>query len=117
MMHYFLFSNLSTQFHLNVTLLLAKTFLSCNSSLIARETNIPSVRKKGNIIHNFIYKKFYKFFDAIICQSLGMYNDLSEVFEIPRSKLNIINNPIDCNLIKNELKKFELLIMNILNLT
>ena len=46
-----------------------------------------------------------------------MYNDLSEVFEIPRSKLNIINNPIDCNLIKNELKKFELLIMNILNLT
>ena len=97
----------STQFHLNATMLLTKPFLPSKSKLIARETNIPSIRQKDKKIHKYIYKKFYKYFNAIVCQSLGMYEDLSHIFNIPKNKLVIINNPIDCDFIEKKIDKKE----------
>ena len=98
----------STQYHLNAALLLAKPFLPSKSKLIARETNIPSLRKiKNQTIYTYVYKRFYKYFDAILCQSLGMYKDLYHNFNIPKNKLVIINNPIDCDFIQKKIDEKE----------
>ena len=98
---------LSTQFHLNAIMLLAKPFLPFKSKLIARETNIPSIRYKNNIVSKYIHKWFYKYFDGIVCQSLGMYEDLSFIFNIPKNKLVIIHNPVDCDFVNNKVDNKE----------
>ena len=98
----------STQYHLNAALLLAKPFLPSKSKLIARETNIPSLREmKNKTMYHYVYKRFYKYFDAIVCQSLGMHKDLYHNFNIPKNKLVIINNPIDCDFIQKKIDEKE----------
>ena len=61
---------------------------------IARESNLPTLFEKNNLI-KFLYKSCYKNYDAIVVQSNEMYSDLSEKMGIPKSKLIKINNPVD----------------------
>ena len=98
---------LSTQFHLNAIMLFVKLFIPSNIKMIARETNIPSMRINGSKLKYIIYRKFYKNFNNVICQSNGMKEDLKNVFKIKQDKLVIINNPIDCNATINKEKSEE----------
>lgn len=67
------------------------------TKFIARETNVVSQHVTRKEIR-FFYK-FYKNYDTIICQSDDMLNDLIENFDIPKSKLVKINNPVDFDFI------------------
>ena len=99
---------LSTQYHLNTAMLFVKLFIPSSIKMIARETNIPSKRLESNkLLQNIIYRKFYKNFNSVICQSECMKNDLIKTFKIRKDKLVIINNPIDCNAIINKEKSEE----------
>ena len=93
----------STQYYLNVALILIKQFFGSKSKLIVRETNIPSKRVfKYKTMYMFFYKRFYKYTDAIVCQSIGMYKELRNITNSPKNKLVIINNPIDCNFVQKK---------------
>jgi glycosyltransferase involved in cell wall biosynthesis len=73
-----------------------------NLFCVARESNIPSLFEK-----NFILKLFYRFsyknFNKIIAQSDDMMYDLVNNFNIPKSKIIKINNPVDSEFIQNRL--------------
>ena len=71
---------------------------------IARETNIPSKQNK-NFIINLLYKTTYKKYFKIIAQSDDMYNDLIENFHFSKNKIVKINNPVDLQVIDNEIEK------------
>lgn len=70
--------------------------------VIVRETNVLSKRYTPNIINKIAYRLFYNNYDNIICQSKDMANDLINVWGINSKKINIINNPIDIDLIQNK---------------
>ncbi|MDC1050743.1 glycosyltransferase [Candidatus Marinimicrobia bacterium] len=98
----------STQYHLNAALVLIKPFIPSKSKLIARETNIPSIRNfKYKIIYMYFFKRFYKYIDTIVCQSKGMHEEFIQISNCSKNKLVIINNPIDCNFIQKKIEENE----------
>jgi len=98
----------STQYYLNTAMVLIKPFIPSKSKLIARETNIPSLREfKHKTIYMYFYKRFYKYIDAIVCQSIGMHKELNHITNCPKNKLVIINNPIDCNFVQKKIEEKE----------
>ena len=98
----------STQYYLNTAMVLIKPFIPSKSKLIARETNIPSLREfKHKTIYMYFYKRFYKYIDAIVCQSKGMHEELINISNCPENKLVVINNPINYNFIQKQIEKNE----------
>ncbi|WP_396590104.1 glycosyltransferase [Allomuricauda sp. R78024] len=83
--------------HLNTSIALISIFFP-KIKFIGREANVLSVIKqfkKGNDwFQSFLLKISYRLFDAIICQSKDMMNDMLTNYGIPESKLILINNPI-----------------------
>lgn len=71
------------------------------TSLIARESNIPSQFENIAFIR-LLYKNTYKNYDKVIVQSDDMYNDLHNNFQLPKSKLVKINNPVDFSFIQSK---------------
>lgn len=71
------------------------------TKFIARETNVVSQHVTRKEIR--IFYKFYNNFDAIVCQSDDMQQDLVENFKIKPDKVRKINNPIDFSFIDEEL--------------
>ena len=75
---------------------------------VARETNTLSMSNKTQkftTILNILYKIFYKNFDLIIAQSQFMKLDLINNFNVPLSKLIVINNLVDISYIEKNLRK------------
>ncbi len=92
----------STLGHLNLLIALLKPLIPGKTFLVARESNIISIRNKDERypkIFDFLFKTVYKRFPCIICQSEYMANDLRENYSIPKEKMVIINNPVDFSLI------------------
>ena len=88
----------STLTHLNLFVALMTPFLPQKTKYIARESTILSVfhaTESYSALRNFTVKLFYKSFDLLICQSKRMATDLEKNYDLPVSKLRIINNPID----------------------
>jgi glycosyltransferase involved in cell wall biosynthesis len=85
---------------LAVILVLIKPLLALKPRIIAR--NISNLSEKAakekstwhKVLVPFILKLFYQRVDAVICQSKGMFKDLSENFHVPDSKMVVINNPL-----------------------
>ena len=83
--------------HLNILMGFFSLFIS-KTKFIARESSVISIRKKygkkklGVPIQ--LVKLIYKRLDAIICQSNDMAIDIHRVYNIPKQKTVIINNPI-----------------------
>lgn len=76
---------------------------------IARETNIPSVinelqgkKKRIYKLIDLLYKTTYNLFDVIIAQSQDMRRDLEENYHISPSKIIVINNLIDTEMISKK---------------
>ncbi|MEO6348214.1 MAG: glycosyltransferase [Aquaticitalea sp.] len=69
-----------------------------NTKFIAREVNVLSVLEtfmtRQHPILRFIYKQRFKFFDAVVCQSQDMLEDMNTHYKIRPDKLHVINNPI-----------------------
>lgn len=89
----------SFQSHLSIYLMLFKNIFNKKIIFIARESNLPSKKNKSYnnpSFINFLYRKFMKRYDLIVCQSDDMINDIID-FNIPIKKIIKINNPIDVN--------------------
>lgn len=95
----FVFSTLT---HLNVILAMVRFFTSATILFVARESNTISSSLKDEKfpwLFRFLYKWLYKNFDLIICQSNAMAEDLITNFNIAQSRIKVIYNPIDLDLI------------------
>ncbi|OMP30688.1 MULTISPECIES: glycosyltransferase [Mangrovimonas] len=86
--------------HLN-TVMAYISLITPKTKFIAREVNILSALKtfqtKNNFLLEFLGKYRFNFFDAIICQSRDMYEDLISNYNLNSNKIVIINNPITDN--------------------
>ncbi len=70
---------------------------------VARETSVASLYIKqdsNSKLYMFLYRTFYKNFNQIICQSNYMKEDLVSVFNLPKEKMMVINNPVDTDKIE-----------------
>ncbi len=87
--------------HLNIALApfipIMKTILP-KTYWISRETNIVSLQnqeEKYPKFFDFLYRNTYRNFDVIIAQSEDMRDDLKLNYPLTKSKIELINNPID----------------------
>lgn len=95
---------LSTLGHLNLLIAILIKILPSRICYIARESSTVSLRNKTEKypwLYNILYRKIYKNFDKIICQSKGMKNDLELNFNINGKKIEVIHNPVDFAKIEN----------------
>ncbi|RFS23952.1 glycosyltransferase [Chitinophaga silvatica] len=93
---------LSTLGYLNLYIALFRFIFPSKVTFIGRESSIVSENIKDDKwpkLFKFLYKRFYKKLDGIICQSNYMCDDLIHNFKIPSKKITIINNPIDTELV------------------
>lgn len=70
---------------------------------IARETSVASLyiqHDSNSKLYRFLYRHFYKNFNQIICQSSYMREDLIKVFNLPKEKMVVINNPVNIDKIE-----------------
>ena len=68
-----------------------------SSRWIARETNIVTLKSKGENypkLFHLLYRHFYHHYDLVITQSEDMQNDLKESYPKIYAKSIIINNPV-----------------------
>jgi len=95
---------LSTLGHLNLVVILARPFLPRGVKLLVREGITVSaclaVDGKYAPVWKWLYRRFYKFADKIICQSDSMLIDLVQNFAVPRENTVRIYNPVDVDRIK-----------------
>lgn len=89
---------LSAIAHVN-TLIAYQSIFFPKTKFIAREVNVLSVldslyKSQNHFLLSLIYKYRFKFFDAVICQSIDMLEDLNQHYNIAPHKLHVINNPI-----------------------
>jgi glycosyltransferase involved in cell wall biosynthesis len=94
----------STLGHLNLLLAILKPLLPRNIRYLCRKTTILSEALKSYPNPRFLwawaYKRFYRRFDKIICQSKYMRDDFTANFGIPEEKTVVINNPVDIERVK-----------------
>ena len=89
---------LSTLGHLNLALAIIRPVLPSWVRFIGRESiivSLLSISYKVPIWWNWAYRKFYPSLDKIICQSNDMRQDLISTYGIHKSKIVVINNPVD----------------------
>lgn len=84
--------------HLNTVVAYISLFFP-KIKFVAREVNVLSVLynlEKPTTFRPFdrLYKNRFKHFDAVICQSQDMLEDLTKHFNIQKNKIVVINNPI-----------------------
>jgi len=100
--------------HLNISLAIFIPILKMllpNTKFIARQSNILTINnrhEKHPYIHDWLYKRVYKNYNKIVCQSNYMQNDLVTNYHFPIDKTIVISNPID---IKN-IEKLSLIDVN-----
>jgi glycosyltransferase involved in cell wall biosynthesis len=87
----------STLSHLNQFIAFIRPLLLRKTRVIARESTIMSIVNKQEsmtFLRNWLVRRLYPSFDALICQSIVMADDFKK-YNIPSSHLTIINNPVD----------------------
>lgn len=95
---------LVTMGHLNVALIAARRFFPRDTKLIVREAVIPTAlfreENKNARLWGWLYRRFYKRADRVICLSDSMVSDLVKNLGVPREKLVRIYNPVDTEKIR-----------------
>ena len=89
---------LSTLGYLNLALALLRPLLPNGVRYVARETVVLSAdleTKRWPWLWRAAYRRFYRRFDTVICQSCDMQKDLVDGFAMPRQKTVLIHNPVD----------------------
>lgn len=87
----------STLGHLNLMIAFLIPWLPKTSRFIAREASVAS---KSMYLHSrpwliaWLYKRLYKRFDRVVCQSESMRDDLIREYGLPAAKAVVIGNPI-----------------------
>lgn len=95
---------LSTLGHLNLTLMWARPFLPSQTRLLIREaavaTSFLELETRYPAIWKWLYRRFYRQADKIVCLSDSMSRDLVERFHLPPEKLVRIYNPVDVDRVR-----------------
>jgi glycosyltransferase involved in cell wall biosynthesis len=89
---------LSTLGHMNLALGLVRAILPWRTRFIARETIVVSELLRSKLLGRvlaFAYRVLYRSFDAVVCQSRDMRNDLVDNMRLPAGKIFLIHNPVD----------------------
>lgn len=89
---------ISTLGHLNLTLLLMRSFLPRKVKLIIREANTPSMRlqyTQNPFLYRMLYKILYPRAHLIFSNSHAMKADMIQNMGIPASKIVVTGNPVD----------------------
>lgn len=89
---------LSTLGQLNLALALLRPLLPNGVRYLARETVVVSAdadTKQWPWLWRSAHRRFYCRFDAIICQSRDMQEDLVQHLALPLQKTVVIHNPVD----------------------
>ncbi len=94
----------STFGYLNIGLLLCRLFIPKSIKIWIREANLPSLSLPNNS-HTFLisagYRMFYPIADKIFCTSQRMTDEFINDFNLPVSKLQILPNPVNENMIQS----------------
>ena len=95
---------LSTLIETNVTTLLARPFFPKSTSIIVRETLNPSPMLAEVLplpsVWRSMYKHLYPNADAIVCQSQAMKTDVLRYVPVEGSRVRLIFNGVDVELLK-----------------
>jgi len=90
--------------HLNTLAAFSSIFFP-KTKFIAREVSVLSIMdkysSKSNAFFDFLYARRFNFFDAIICQSKDMSEDLIDHYKVNQKSIKIINNPITDKFVPN----------------
>jgi glycosyltransferase involved in cell wall biosynthesis len=88
----------STLGYLNLAIAIMRPLLPRETRFVARETSIlteTSRSLRGAPVWAMGYRRFYPRFDALVCQSRYMRDDLVKNFGIPSEIATVIHNPLD----------------------
>ncbi len=100
----------TVSWHLSFVVSLCKLFLPTNIRFVARETGIISLRHANSKLPSllrFTYRVLYNNFDAVVCQSRYMADDLISYCGLSKKKVALINNPVDKEWIKSHIDLFD----------
>lgn len=87
----------------NIISVLSKYF-GHHQKIVISERTFPSrafsSSKWTDRLTRLLIRKLYNKADSVVVNSIGTYNDLMEKYKVDKSKLSILNNPIDFESIK-----------------
>jgi hypothetical protein len=90
---------LSTLPQTNIALTLSTPFLPRGTRVFLSEASMPSVALKDGAAHprlwTWLYRRFYRRADKVVCLCDSMIDDLATHFHVPREKLIRIYYPVD----------------------
>jgi glycosyltransferase involved in cell wall biosynthesis len=89
---------ISTLGHLNIALAMLRPLLPSSVRYIARETTVIThglTEYRRPALWRLAYRRYYRRFDRVICQSEAMRDDLVEHYRVPVRATVVINNPVD----------------------
>jgi glycosyltransferase involved in cell wall biosynthesis len=95
---------LATLGHVNLSLMAVKPILPRGTRLLIREASLASAFLSQGVRHPAVWKWFYRYLyrraDKIVCLSDAMVEDMAASFDLPRTKLVRIYNPVDIQWIR-----------------
>ncbi len=86
---------LSSAAHLNSALILAKPLLPPKTRVLVRESANITLPGVSTPLRRFFCRQLYRSADMVICQSRLMMRQMETDFQLPRSRLTYIYNPVD----------------------
>ena len=87
---------ISTSAHLNAAVILARSFMPLDTTVITREgADITAPERHVSRVRLAIYKSLYRRADVVVCQSQYLKETLARDFAISPLKLACIYNPVD----------------------
>lgn len=93
----------STLGHLNLALAIVRPLLPDGVRYVARESSIVSETLRAYSLPRlgrWAYRRYYRRFDSVVCQSRYMRDDLVSSFRFPVTKAVVISNPVDIDRIR-----------------
>jgi len=83
--------------HLNLAILFIKPFIPRHTKVFIRESNMPTfsfAKGKKYTLFRWLYPMLYPFAEKIVCPGRAIKEDLHDNFKIPKSKIEVIPNPV-----------------------
>ena len=98
---------LSSQWHVNIATIVARTMSGINPRLVIREGTTLGINKTGSIarIQDILKRLPYRMADAIIAPSVGAAESLANFAAVPRSLIYAIPNPVDVDHLQSKSKE------------
>ena len=88
----------STLGHLNLALAVIRPLLPGATRFVARESCFVSELIRHDVlpqVWRWAYRRFYRRFDVVVCQSTAMRDDLVENYLLPVAQTVVVDNPVD----------------------